>query len=65
MGLCRLPLLHRDHCGFIRPQNPGPVMKYKIIYHNANFFLFHLQIYKSMFEKMLQQLHTTATGTIR
>lgn len=27
MGLCLLPLLHKDHWGFISPQNAGPVSK--------------------------------------
>lgn len=29
IGLCLLPLLHKDHWGFISPQNAGPVSKTK------------------------------------
>lgn len=27
-GDCLLPLLHKDHSGFIKPQNAGPENKY-------------------------------------
>lgn len=47
MGLCRLPLLHSDHCGFIKPQNEGPAIKRSTkVFHNAiSIYFYFLFIY--------------------